>query len=166
MQRSVVDLNNIDLEQFDGILVMGKEALNEGSLDGLMGAGPGDVRATSAMVGPKWDKGAYSDYLYYQDPKLYASWAFGKQLQQNLTSIGYGYSVEVSDFGRYVTAKISYSNPPTGKTASKMFLIAFDPDGKTGNIFQTSNRYRTFSGVSQAASYIKSCASSLRDKTN
>jgi len=38
----------------------------------------------------------------------------------------------------------------------------FDPDGKKGNIFSTSNRYRTFSGIGQAASYIKGAVSSLR----
>lgn len=162
----MVDLENINLDEFDGILALDKNAINEGSLNDLIGAGAGDVRALSATTGPNQDKGAYSKYLYYQDPKLFAQWAFGKQLQSYLGNVGYGYSVEVADFGRYVSARLTYSNPPTGKTASKTFLIVFDPDGKTGNIFQTSNRYRTFSGVSQAASYIKSCVSSLRDKTN
>ena len=158
----MVDLNNIN----GAIIEMTPEAINEGDLNDLTGLGPGDTRALSATTGPNYDKGAYSNYLYYQDPKLYASWAFGKQLQNAIGNIGYGYGCEVSDFGRYVSAKVTYSNPPTGKTASKVFLIVFDPDGKKGNIFQTSNRYRTFSGVSQAASYIKSCVSSLRDKTN
>lgn len=162
----MVDLENINLDEFDGILALDKNAINEGSLNDLMGAGAGDVRALSAATGPSQDKGAYSKYLYYQDPKLFAQWAFGKQLQSYLGNVGYGYSVEVSDFGRYVSARLTYSNPPTGKTASKTFLIVFDPDGKTGNIFQTSNRYRTFSGVSQAASYIKSSVSSLRNATS
>lgn len=162
----MVDLKDINIEEFDGILVLDKDAVNEAGLDSLIGLGGADVRATSAVTGPNYDKGAYSDYLNYQDPKLYASWAFGKQLQNSLNNVGYGYGCEVSDFGRYVSCKITYSNPPTGKTASKVFLVVFDPDGKKGNIFQTSNRYRTFSGVSQAASYIKSCVSSLKDKTN
>lgn len=159
----MVDLNNINgaIVEIDE-----KELVNEGDLNDLIGMGGADVRATSAITGPNYDKGAYSTYLQYQDPKLYASWAFGKQLQNSLTNVGYGYSAEVSDFGKYVSVKMSYSNPPTGKTASKTFLVVFDPDGKKGNIFQTSNRYRTFSGVSQAASYIKSCVNSLRDKTN
>lgn len=162
----MVDLKDINIDEFDGILVFDKESINEGNLNNLMGQGPGDVRATSATVGPNADLGAYSNYFYYQDPKLFAQWSFGKQIQNNLTNVGYGYACEVSDFGRYVSVKITYSNPPTGKTASKTFLVVFDPDGKKGNIFQTSNRYRTFSGVGQAASYIKSCVSSLRDKTN
>ena len=162
----MVDLNNINLDQFDGILVLDNNAVNEDSLNDLMGLGGADVRANSAAVGPYQDRGAYSQYLNYQDPKLFAQWSFGKQIQNNLTNVGNGYACEVSDFGRYVSVKITYSNPPTGKTASKTFLVVFDPDGKKGNIFQTSNRYRTFSGVSQAASYIKSCVSSLRDKTN
>ena len=157
---------DLNLDQFDGILVLENESLNEGDLSGVMGLGPGDVRATSAVTGPHFDKGAYSQYLNYQDPKLFTNWTFGKQLQSSIGSIGAGYGCEVADFGRYVTAKVTYSNPPTGKTASKTFLVVFDPDGKKGNIFQTSNRYRTFSGLSQAASYIKSCVSSLKDKTN
>ena len=162
----MVDLKDINIDQFDGILVFDKDTINEGSLADIMGGGPGDVRATSAVIGPKYDKGAYSDYLYYQDPKIYASWSFGKQLLGYLNGIGTGYSAEVADFGRYVTAKVTYSNPPTGKTASKTFLIVFDPDGKTGNVYNTSNRYRTFSGLSQASSYIKSCVSSLRNNTS
>lgn len=162
----MINLENINPEDFDAILVFDKESVNEGDLNKLIGMGGADVRATSAITGPNYDKGAYSTYLNYQDPKLFASWAFGKQLQNMLDAIGYGYSAEVSDFGRYVSCKITYSNPPVGKTASKAFLIVFDPDGKKGNIFQTSNRYRTFSGISQAASYIKSCATSLKDKTN
>ena len=160
------NLNNINLDQFDGILVLDSNAVNEGSLNDLMGQGGVDVRAASAAVGPYQDRGAYSQYLYYQDPKLFAQWSFGKQIQNSLTNVGYGYGCEVADFGRYVSVKVTYSNPPTGKTASKTFLVVFDPDGKKGNIFQTSNRYRTFSGVSQAASYIKSCVSSLKDRTN
>jgi hypothetical protein len=163
----MVDLKDINIEEYDGVLVLDKSAVNEAGLDDVMGPGGGaDIRNVSTATGPNFDKGAYSQYLNYQDPKLYANWTFGKQLQNSLSNVGYGYAAEVSDFGRYVSCKITYSNPPTGKTASKTFLVVFDPDGKKGNIFQTSNRYRTFSGVSQAASYIKSCVSSLRDKTN
>ncbi len=157
----MVDLNNIN-----GAIIQIDSSINEADLSGVMGLGPGDIRATSVVGGPYYDKGAYSDYLNYQDPKIYASWTFGKQLQSSLSNSGYGYGCEVSDFGRYLSVKVTYSNPPTGRTASKSFLVVFDPDGKKGNIFQTSNRYRTFSGLSQAASYIKSCMSSLRDKTN
>lgn len=162
----MVDLKDINIDEFDGILVFDKESINEDSLNNLTGLGPGDVRALSATTGPNQDKGAYSQYLYYQDPKLFTQWSFGKQIQNNLTNVGSGYGCEVSDFGRYVSVKVTYSNPPTGKSSSKTFLVVFDPDGKKGNVFQTSNRYRTFSGVSQAASYIKSCVSSLRDKTS
>lgn len=162
----MVDLKDINIDEFDGILVFDKESINEDSLNNLTGLGPGDVRALSATVGPYQDRGAYSQYLNYQDPKLFAQWSFGKQIQNNLTNVGNGYACEVGDFGRYVSVKVTYSNPPTGRTASKSFLVVFDPDGKKGNVFQTSNRYRTFSGVSQATSYIKSCVSSLRDKTN
>lgn len=156
----MVSLNNIN----GAIIEVTQDSLNEGLLD-VLGKGNPDPR-TITTTAPAVDKGLYSPYLTYQDPKLYASWAFGKQLQSSLNNIGQGYGCEVSDFGRYVSVKVTYSNPPTGKTASKTFLVVFDPDGKKGNIFQTSNRYRTFSGVGQASSYIKSCVSSLKDKTN
>ena len=155
---------NFNPEEYDAVLVY-QPSVNEDGLDPLLGTNGADKRATSA--GPwKIDKGAYSTYLYYNDPKLYASWAFGKQLQTALTGFGAGFASEVSDYGKYVSVKVTYSNPPTGKTASKTFLIVFNPDGREGHVFSSSNRYRTFSGLTQAASYIKSAASSLRDKTN
>lgn len=162
----MVDLNDIDISKFDGILVLDPNVVNEAGLDSLIGTGNADVRAVSAAVGPYQDKGAYSSYLNYQDPKLFANWSFGKQIQSALTNIGSGYTAEVSDFGRYVCIKMTFSNPPTGKTASKNFLVVFNPDGKVGQIYQNSNRYRTFSGVSQAASYIKSCATALKNLTS
>jgi hypothetical protein len=164
--KNKIDIKDIDLEQFDAVLVLDGESINEAGLGDLMGNSGSDTRANSAIITPQIDRGAYSQYLNYQDPKIYASWSFGRQLQNQLNGMGAGFAAEVADFGRYVSAKVTYSNPPTGKTASKVFLVVFEPDGKKGNIFQTSNRYRTFSGVGQAASYIKSCVSSLRDKTN
>lgn len=160
-----MDWNDINIDQFDAILVLDENAVNEAGLDALMGTSGSDKRALTPQSTYYNDKGAYSDYVYYNDPKLYASWAFGKQLQSALTNIGNGYGCEVSDYGRYVSARVTYSNPPTGKSASKTFLIVFDPDGKQGYVFSTSNRYRTFSGLSAAASYIKSAANSLRSAT-
>ena len=159
-----MDWKDINIDQYDGVLVLDGGAVNEAGLDELIGSGS-DKRALSPQSGYYSDKGAYNGYAYYNDPKLYATWAFGKQLQSYLTNIGNGFGCEVSDFGKYVNVKITYSNPPTGKTASKMFLIVFDPDGKQGNIFSTSNRYRTFSGLSNAASYIKSASGSLKNAT-
>lgn len=157
-------LKNINLDDYDAVLVY-QPSVNESGLDDLLGAGTPDKRAVSTSP---WrvDKGAYSNYLFYNDPKLYTSWAFGKQLQNALVNIGSGYSAEVSDYGKYVSARVTYSNPPTGRSASKTFLIVFNPDGKEGHVFSSSNRYRTFSGITQAASYIKSAASSLRERTN
>lgn len=159
-------MDNINFDDYDGILVFDGDwkTLCEGINDPIPG-GPGDVRTLSASIGPTQDKGAYSQYIDYQDPKLFASWSFGNQIRNNLGNVGYGYGCEVADYGRYVSVKVTYSNPPTGKTASKTFLVVFEPDGKKGYVFQTSNRYRTFSGVSQAASYIKSATSSLRSAT-
>lgn len=163
--KDMMDIKDIDLNQFDVILVLDENAVNEAGLDTLMGTSGSDKRALSPQSSYYSDKGAYSDYAYYNDPKLYASWAFGKQLQNALTNIGSGYSCEVGDYGRYVSVKVTYSNPPTGKSASKTFLIVFEPDGSKGYVFSTSNRYRTFSGLSNAASYIKSASSSLRNST-
>ena len=160
----MVDLKDINLESFDSVLVF-EPMVNEEDIRDLIGHGQADVRATSTSL-PKFDKGLYSRYLTYNDPKLYTDWAFGKQIQTSIGNIGPGYGCEVADYGKYVSVKVTYSNAPTGKTASKTFLIVFDPDGSKGNIFQTSNRYRTFSGVSQATSYIKSCASSLKSLTS
>ena len=159
-----MDWKDINIDQFDAILVLDENAVNEASIDTLIGTGP-DKRAVTPQSNWSVDKGADSSYAYYNDSKLDAQWAFGKQLQNMLISIGNGYSCEVSDYGRYVSARVTYSNPPTGKSASKMFLIVFDPDGKQGYVFSTSNRYRTFSGLSAAASYIKSAANSLRSAT-
>lgn len=160
----MVDLTDINIEEFDGVLVMeGVSPCLESGRVAAMGSGSGDARSAKTTIQPQADRGAYSQYLGYQDPRLFASWSFGRQLQSQLSSIGTGYSAEVSDFGRYVSAKVTYSSPPTGKSASKTFLIVFEPDGRTGDIFQTSNHYRTFSGIGQAASYIKSCVSSLRN---
>lgn len=160
-----IDPKDINLDDFDGILCLDENAINEAGLDSLIGTSGADIRATSVMV-PQQDKGAYSKYLDYNDPKLYRSWTFGKQILNLLGSIGVGYGCEVADYGKYVSVRVSYSNSSSGKTSSKTFLIVFDPDGKQGNIFQSSNRYRTFAGTSQAVSYIKSSVSGLRDKTN
>jgi len=164
IETEMLNLKDIDLNEYDAVLVY-QPTVNESDLSDLMGSGTPDKRATATSPW-RTDKGAYSNYLFYNDPKLYTAWSFGKQLQNALVGIGSGYSAEVSDYGKYVSARITYSNPPTGRSASKTFLIVFNPDGKEGHVFSSSNRYRTFSGITQAASYIKSASSSLRERTS
>lgn len=87
---------------------------------------------------------------------------------RNQISLGAGYGVEVSDFGTEISVKVSYTNPATGKGASKCFLIVFDLTAKGGKglVKSSAARWRSISDVSQAASYIRSCASSLSGRTS
>jgi hypothetical protein len=78
--------------------------------------------------------------------------------------MGNDFSSRVTDFGKWVTVDISHHNHITGRTSSKTFLIVFQQKGD-GIVLSTHNRYRTISGVDQAASYIKSVASSLQNNT-
>ena len=106
-------------------------------------------------------------YIDWNDPRLWTSTAFGRVLQSSLTGMGAGFSAQVTDFKRWVTVVVSYQNLITGKGASKHFLVVFDkPDKPNGMVMSTANRYRSISGVDQAASYIKSASYALKDQTN
>ena len=100
----------------------------------------------------------------WDDPKLYTSFSFGQTLRSLLNNLGNGFNSKVTDFGKWVTVEISHHNHVTGRSASKTFLIVFQYKGD-GIVLSTHNRYRTISGVDQAASYIKSAASSLMNST-
>ena len=104
-------------------------------------------------------------YIGIRDPKLMASWAFGNQLQRELNNIGSGYSCSVFDCGGEVSVTVTHCTPSTGKSASRSFIIVFDSKSGNGTVKSSSTRWRTISGVSQAASYIKSVASSLSSQT-
>lgn len=94
------------------------------------------------------------------DPKMYMSTNFGKQLQYSLNNIGNGFWAEVSDFGKYVTVVAGYHNTVSGRSSTKHFIIVFQKDG-VGTIFTSSTKWRTISGVGQAASYIKSLSGAI-----
>lgn len=104
-------------------------------------------------------------YVNQWDWRVWSGSGFGKRLQSALPA-GRGYSFEVTDMGRYVSARASYHSSSTGKSVAKTFIISFD-DPKLGDgvIFATSTKWRTFSNVDQAASYINQTIRSLAGST-
>ena len=100
-------------------------------------------------------------YLWYDDPKLYASNAFGQMMLNDLNAWKKGYSAKVTDFGKWVVIEVTYHNHVTGRSASKTFLVVFNggldgTDKGGGLVMSTANKWRTISGYNQASSYIKS----------
>lgn len=110
--------------------------------------------------------GTYGFNIYpdADDPKLYQTFSFANMLRSSLSNIGPGFFCKIVDFKKWVVVEISHHNYITGKTASKTFLIVFQHKGD-GIVLNTHNKYRTISGVDQAASYIKSACSRLQSDT-
>lgn len=106
-----------------------------------------------------------TQYVNWDDPKLWSPTAFGRIMQSELNSIGGGFSAEVTDFGKWVVCKINHHNFVTGRTSSKTFLIVFKQKGD-GIVLSTANKWRSISGYGQAVSYIKSAAQSLRNSND
>lgn len=100
----------------------------------------------------------------WDDPKLYNSFSFGQSLRILLGNLGGGFTAKVTDFSKWVVVEVTHHNQITGRSASKTFLIVFQHKGN-GIVLSTHNRYRTISGVDQAASYIKSAAATLQNVT-
>jgi hypothetical protein len=110
-------------------------------------------------------------YMWYDDPKLYASNAFGRMMQNDLNNWRKGYSAKVTDFGKWVVVDVTYHNVITGRSASKTFLVVFDggpkgTDPAGGMVLSTANKWRTISGYSQASSYIKAASGTLESATS
>lgn len=150
----------IDTSKYDAILLCDLNNVNEvyGDERSMAGAGPGR------------DYGK-SQYFWYDDPKLYASNAFGRMMLADLNNWRSGYSAKVSDFGKWVVVDITYHHHVTGRSASKTFLVVFDggPKGTDkggGMILSTANKWRTISGYGQAVSYIKSASVALENATS
>lgn len=121
-------------------------------------------------AGPGKDAGK-TPYLWYDDPRLYASNAFGQLMLNDLNNWRKGYSAKVSDFGKWVVVEVTHHNAVTGRSASKTFLVVFDggPKGTDkggGMVLSTANKWRTISGYSQASSYIKSASGALESATS
>lgn len=106
----------------------------------------------------------YGNSSMSDDPKVMGAYSFGKIIQTSLNNMSSGYSVETSDFKKWVVVRVSYYNFETSRSASKTFLVVFQHDGD-GIILSTHNRYRTISGANQAVSYIRSACSQLRTST-
>ena len=152
-------MNNIS--KYDAVLVMDYNSINEayGDERSYTGAGPGK------NVGKV-------PYMWYDDPKLYASNAFGKMMLNDLNSWRAGYSSKVTDFGKWVVVEVTYHHHVTGRSASKTFLVVFDVDESNGSVktggyvLSTANKWRSISGYGQAVSYIKSACSALEGATS
>ena len=147
--------------KYDAILVCNtREFINEavGDERSFTGAGPGK------------NVGAVP-YMWYDDPRLYASNAFGRMMLNDLNNWKQGYSAKVTDFGKWVVVEVTHHNHVTGRSASKTFLVVFDggPKGTDkggGMVLSTANKWRTISGYAQASSYIKSASGALESATS
>lgn len=146
--------------KYDAILVC--------NVDDFINETFGDDRSYST-TGPGKNAGKVP-YLWYDDPRLYASNAFGKLLLNDLNNWRQGYSAKVTDFGKWIVVEVTCHNHVSGRSASKTFLVVFDggPKGTDkggGIVLSTANKWRTISGYSQASSYIKSASGALEAAT-
>ena len=106
-----------------------------------------------------------TQYVNWDDPKLWSSNAVGRLIRNELNSIGNGFSVEVTDFNKWVVVKVNHSDYITGRTSSKTFLIVFN-NKEEGIVLSTANKWRSVSGYSQAVSYIKSASQTLKSSSS
>lgn len=141
----------MDLSKIDVVLSVLPSQINE------------DERVTNITGSPDWSwHGAQYDV---PDVKLYNTFAFGKVVSASLENLGRGFYHKITDFSKYVIVTIGYHNQITGRANEKTFLIDFTLQGK-GIIISSSLRYRTINGVTQAISYIKSAAQSMKNNTD
>lgn len=148
----------MNLEQFDTILYF------DGSEQDIFEGGV-DPRNYNSKLPVGSDKPIKGQYVNYIDPKLYANWSFGNQLKRDVQSLGNNYSCEVSDFGQEIVIRVTHNDVVSGRTASKTFLIIFTNTKGEAYIKSHSNKWRSVSGLGQAASYIKSICSNLTSAT-
>ena len=126
--------------------------------------GGGDIRSTTSVRNHGYNMGP-AGMINRDDPKMYMATNIGRQLQSSLNGIGNGFWAEVSDFGKYVTVTAGCHNTVSGRSATKTFVIVFEKNG-IGTIFNSSTKWRTISGVGQAASYIRSMTSAIEGNTS
>lgn len=143
-------MKNID--KYDAILYIDSKCINE------------DERypSTKTISG---DWGSHTGYADADDPRLYASNAFGRLMQYELGNMGPNFSAEVTDFGKWVSVRVGYHNHVTGRASYKTFLVVFK-DKNDGIVLSTANRWRSISGYAQAISYIRSSAQTLKNATS
>lgn len=106
-----------------------------------------------------------TQYVNWDDPKLWANNAFGRLLRNELNNMGNGFSAEVTDFAKWVVVKVNHHNYITGRTSSKTFLVVFSHK-EAGLVLSTANKWRSISGYSQAVSYIKAASQVLRNSSS
>lgn len=157
-------MNNIDTSKFDAVLICD-------DINAFINEGYGDDRTYGHTMQQIGKTTGNNQYLWVDDPKLYAANAFGKLMQNDLNNWKKGFSAKVSDFGKWVVVEVIHHNYLTGRSASKTFLVVFDggPKGNDaggGIILSTATKWRTFSGYGQATSYIKSVTTSLENQTS
>lgn len=99
------------------------------------------------------------------DAKLWSGAGFGRKLRSSLGYPNDGTSFEVTDLGKLVVINASYTNLANGKKIQKTFAILFNDLTGSGRVYVTSTRWREFSTVDQAASYIKSYMGSEKSRT-
>ena len=121
-----------------------------------------DSRTTPSKIVFGADRGP-NKYVSSDNPRLYSTNNYGYQLQQQLNGMT-NYWAEVSDFGKWVVAMVGHHNHATGTSATKTFLIVFG-NKDVGTILSSSTKWRSISGVGQAASYIRSVCSALDSST-
>jgi hypothetical protein len=146
-----------EIKEYDAILEVNYNLndLNEGIDDRNYASNP--VSGADKPI-----KGNYSNYI---DPKFYSSWSFGRQLRSILNGMGSGYSSEVTDFGQEIVVRVTHSDTVTGRSSSKTFLIIFTDKKGNAMVKNHSNKWRSVSGIDQAASYIRSICSNLQANT-
>lgn len=140
----------IDESKYDAILCV-TEPVNEKFADRRMGD-----TITKGPINPGW--GSQTGYLDYLTPDVTSAFSFGRNVKRAVESNDL--TVEVADFGPWISVRCTATNPATGRSASKTFLIVFQHKSK-GIVMSTSNKWRTIDGYGQAASYIKSACSPL-----
>ena len=125
---------------------------------------------SEAKLDPRLDTSKRSStYSWtYNEPVFnpIASYSLGGQIRSYLTSLGSLYNVEVCDFGPAVSIRVTYNNPRTCKSASGTWLLVFNSKGGDGHLYSSGARQRTVSDYMQAASYVRSVATSLANKTS
>lgn len=118
------------------------------------------IGSKSTDTSPRYFQGSYD----YDDPQMYNNFNFARSLRSQLSGMGSGFNCRVTDFKKWVVVDMSYHDIVTGRSASKTFLVIFKKKGD-GMILSTHNRYRTISGIDQAASYIRNVAGTIKDST-
>lgn len=147
----------MNLDQFDIILYF--DGSEENTFENV------DQRNINRKLMKGSDEPLFGKYANVIDPKLYASFSFGKQLKNDINNMGKDYSCEITDFGQEVVCTVTHSDTVTGRSASKTFLIVFTNTKGDAYVKSNSNKWRSISGLGQAASYIRSVCSSLSSIT-